>query len=110
MTVVNETFFFLFFRVHSALCLGSFQAGEKLRKDSSFRLPHGNGFARTLALRTLGCLMVTAFRKLEKTQDKKLEKKKFALNSRSFGKIRTKFAQFREKFALNSRSFGKNSH
>ena len=38
-----------------------FQAGEKLRKDSSFRLPHGNGFARTFALRTLGCLMVTAF-------------------------------------------------
>ena len=37
------------------------QAGEKLRKDSSFRLPHGNGFARTFALRTLGCLMVTAF-------------------------------------------------
>ena len=37
------------------------QAGEKLRRDSSFRLPHGNGFARTFALRTLGCLMVTAF-------------------------------------------------
>ena len=37
------------------------QAGEKLRKDSPFRLPHGNGFARTFALRTLGCLMVTAF-------------------------------------------------
>ena len=37
------------------------QAGEKLRKGSSFRLPHGNGFARTFALRTLGCLMVTAF-------------------------------------------------
>ena len=34
---------------------------EREKKDYSFRLPHGNGFARTFALRTLGCLMVTAF-------------------------------------------------
>ena len=52
-----------FFRVHSALCLGSFQAGEKLRKEGTLLfgclmvtalpgpaalrtlwLPHGNGF------------------------------------------------------------------
>ena len=30
--VIFLPFFLFFFRVHSALCLGSFQAGEKLRK------------------------------------------------------------------------------
>ena len=43
------------------LCVLGLSKLAKSCENSCFRLPHGNGFARTFALRTLGCLMVTAF-------------------------------------------------
>ncbi len=51
----------LFFFAFIPLCVLGLSKLAKSCENSCFRLPHGNGFARTFALRTLGCLMVTAF-------------------------------------------------